>query len=91
MTSDIAIGSRGYRNRVLGTEYGCQRVTVDVYKRQALAGARMAGQERHLAVVDDEGHARQRLATVGVALVHLVKTNHVLASKRSATGQPSAP
>ena len=48
----------------------------DQLQNAALARARMAGQERQLALVDLERHAGQGLAAVGVALVDLIEANH---------------
>ena len=51
----------------------------DQLQNAALARARMAGQEGQFAGVDLEGHAGERLAAVGVALVNLVEADHAAA------------
>ncbi len=51
----------------------------DQFQNAALARAGVAGQESQFARFDVEGHAGQRLAAVGVALVHLVEADHAAA------------
>ena len=52
----------------------------DQLQDAALARAGMAGEKHELARLDAKRHARERLAAVGVALVHLVEVDHAAPS-----------